>query len=140
MKVPRRGYLFIKIKGKGGHTGYLENAVDPIITAANIIQTIQIIQTREKSSLKPTIIMFTKILSGIKANIIPDTISLEGTIRYLYKGGENNQEELEKKFERIVKAICKAHRADYEMKFNIEDNAVINDSDITELVKSTAES
>jgi len=129
----------IKIKGKGGHTGYPENAVDPIITAANIIQTIQIIQTREISSLKPTIIMFTKILSGIKANIIPDTISLEGTIRYLYKGGENNQEELEKKFERIVKAICKAHRADYELKFNIEDNAVTNDSDMTELVRSTAE-
>lgn len=83
--------------------------------------------------------MFTKILSGIKANIIPDTISLEGTIRYLYKGGENNQEELEKKFERIVKAICKAHRADYELKFNIEDNAVTNDSDMTELVRSTAE-
>jgi len=129
----------IKIKGRGGHTGYPENAVDPIITAANIIQTIQIIQTREISSLKPTIIMFTKILSGIKANIIPDTISLEGTIRYLYKGGENNQEELEKKFERIVKAICKAHRADYELKFNIEDNAVTNDSDMTELVRSTAE-
>lgn len=130
----------IKIKGKGGHTGYPENAVDPIITAANIIQTIQIIQTREISSLKPTIIMFTKILSGIKPNIIPDEISLEGTMRYLYiRGGKNNQEELEKKFERIVKAICRAYRADYELKFNIEDNVVINDSDITELVRSTAE-
>ena len=129
----------LKIKGKGGHTGYPENAVDSIITAANIIQTIQIIQTREISALKPTIIMFTKIKSGVKSNIIPGEVSLEGTVRYLYKGGEKNEEKLEKRFERIVKAICKAHRAEYELKFNVENRAVINDPDMTKLVETTAE-
>lgn len=125
----------LRIKGEGGHTGYPENAVDPIITAANIIQTIQIIQTREMSSLKPTIIIFTKIVSGTKSNIIPSTVSLEGTMRYLSR----DKGELEKKFERIVKATCKAHRAEYELKFNIENSAVVNDPDMTKLVKSTAE-
>jgi len=129
----------LKIKGKGGHTGYPENAVDPIITAANIIQTIQIIQTREISALKPTIIMFTKIKSGVKSNIIPGEVSLEGTMRYLHKGGEKNERKLEKRFERIVKAICKAHRAEYELKFNVENRAVINDPDMTKLVETTAE-
>ena len=129
----------LKIKGKGGHTGYPENAVDPIITAANIIQTIQIIQTREISALKPTIIMFTKIKSGVKSNIIPGEVSLEGTVRYLYKGGEKNEEKLEKRFERVVKAICKAHRAEYKLKFNVENRAIINDPDMTKLVETTAE-
>ena len=129
----------LKIKGKGGHTGYPENAVDPIIAAANIIQTIQIIQTREISALKPTIIMFTKIKSGVKSNIIPHEVSLEGTMRYLHKGGEKNEEKLEKRFERIVKAICKAHRTEYELKFNVENRAVINDPDMTKLVETIAE-
>lgn len=129
----------LRIKGKGGHTGYPENAVDPIIAAANIIQTIQIIQTREISTLKPTIIMFTKIKSGVKSNIIPGEVSLEGTVRYLYKGGEKNEEKLEKGFERIVKAVCKAHRTEYELKFNVENRAVINDPDMTKLVETTAE-
>lgn len=129
----------LKIKGKGGHTGYPENAVDPIIAAANIIQTIQIIQTREISALKPTIIMFTKIKSGVKSNIIPGEVSLEGTVRYLHKGGEKNEEKLEKRFERIVKAICKAHRTEYELKFNVENRAVINDPDMTKLVETIAE-
>ena len=86
-------YVFnLKIKGEGGRTGYPKNAVDPISNTANIIQAIQIIQTKEMSSLKPTIIIFTKIVSGIKSNIIPDTVSLEGAMRYLYK----DEEEFEK--------------------------------------------
>lgn len=129
----------LKIKGKGGHTGYPENAVDPIIAAANIIQTIQTIQTREISALRPTIIMFTKIKSGVKPNIIPDKVSLEGTMRYLYKGGEKNEENLEKRFERIVEAICKTYRTKYKLKFYNENQPVINDLNMTKLVRSTAE-
>ena len=129
----------LEIKGKGGHTGYPENAVDPIIAAANIIQTIQTIQTREISALKPTIIMFTKIKSGVKPNIIPDKVSLEGTMRYLYKGGEKNEEKLEKRFERIVKAICKTYRTKYKLKFYNENQPVINDLNMTKLVRFTAE-
>lgn len=129
----------LKIKGKGGHTGYPEKAVDPIIASANIIQTIQTIQTREISTLKPTIIMFTKIKSGVKSNIIPVEVSLEGTMRYFYKKGVKNEEKLKKSFERIVEAICKAYRTKYKLKFYNENQSVINDLNMTRLVRSTAE-
>lgn len=124
----------LKIKGKGGHTANPEKSIDPVICAANIIQAVQIIQTREIEALKSTVIMFGKIKGGTKSNIIPDEVSLEGTIRYSYE----DEGELAKKFERIVKAICKAYRAEYELNFNIEDRAVINDPDMAKLVKSTA--
>lgn len=129
----------LKIEGKGGHTGYPEKAVDPIIASANIIQTIQTIQTREISALEPTIIMFTKIKSGVKPNIIPHEVSLEGTIRYFYKKGVKNEEKLKKRFERIVEAICKAYRTKYKLKFYNENQSVINDLNMTKLVRSTAE-
>lgn len=129
----------LKIEGEGGHTGYPEKAVDPIIASANIIQAIQTIQTREISALEPTIIMFTKIKSGVKSNIIPDTVSLEGTIRYLYNEGEKNKEKLHERFKRIVEAMCKAYRTKYKLKFFNENRSVINDLSMTTLVKSTAE-
>ena len=37
----------ILVKGKGGHTRAPETTIDPIITAANIINSVQLIQTRE---------------------------------------------------------------------------------------------
>jgi len=127
--------FYLKIKGKGGHTANPEKSIDPVICAANVIQAIQIIQTREIDSLKSTVIMFGKVKGGTRSNIIPDEVSLEGTIRYLYE----DKGELEKKFKRIVKAICKAYRTKYELNFNIENRAVINDYDMTKLVKFTAE-
>ncbi|MFO7888746.1 MAG: amidohydrolase [bacterium] len=122
------------IKGEGGHTGYPEKAVDPIIASANIIQSIQAIQTREMSVFKPTIIMFTKINSGTKSNIIPDSVSLEGSIRYFNKRENKDQESLNKKFKRIVDATCKSYRAKYELKFVNENKSVVNDEKMTELV------
>jgi amidohydrolase len=127
------------VKGEGGHTGYPEKAVDPIIASANIIQSIQAIQTREISVFKPTIIMFTKINSGTKSNIIPDSVSLEGSIRYFNKQDDKDQESLNKKFKRIVDATCKSYRVKYELKFVNENKSVFNDEKMTELVIDSAE-
>lgn len=88
------------------------------------------------SSLKPTIIVFTKTLRGIKTNIGTDTISLEGKIRYLHKGEEKNEKKLEKRFERIVEAICNTYRTKYKLKFNGENQPVINDFIMTKLARS----
>jgi len=127
------------VKGEGGHTGYPEKTVDPIITSANIIQSIQAIQTREISVFKPIIIMFTKINSGTKSNIIPDTVTLEGSIRYFNKQEDKDQESLNRKFKRIIDANCKSYRAKYELKFVNENKSVVNNPQMTELVIDSAE-
>jgi amidohydrolase len=127
------------IKGEGGHTGYPEKAVDPIIASANIIQNMQIIQTREMEAFKPVIIMFTKINSGSKVNVIPDTVSIEGTIRYFNKQEDKDSERLHEKFERIVEANCKSYRTKYSLNFFNENQSVFNDKELTKLVIFNAE-
>ncbi|MGA9264803.1 MAG: amidohydrolase, partial [Desulfobacterales bacterium] len=70
------------IKGRGGHTATPQSAVDPIVAAAAIINGVQVIQTREIDVLKePAIIMFGKIEGGSASNVIPDTVTLSGTMR-----------------------------------------------------------
>ncbi len=105
----------ISIHGKGGHTGVPEDAVDPVIAAANVIQTAQVVQTREISHLKSTIIMFGKIVGGTKSNIIPDKVYLEGSIRFLYPGGPDSEEQPTERFIRIVEQVCKTHRSTCEI-------------------------
>ena len=100
----------ITIHGKGGHTGSPESAVDPILAAANLIQTVQLIQTREISHLKSTIIMFGKISGGTKNNIIPEKVELEGSIRFLYEGGPDSVERPLERFCRVVRGVCETHR------------------------------
>jgi amidohydrolase len=129
----------LTIKGEGGHTGYPERAVDPVVASANIIQNIQILQTREISVFKPTIVMFTKIKSGTKSNIIPDTVNMEGTIRYFRDQKEQETESLQQRFKRIVEASCHSYRTKYQLEFCNENQSVVNDKEMTKLVISTAE-
>jgi len=126
------------IFGKGGHTGVPEDAVDPVIAAANLIQTVQAIQTREISQLKSTIIMFGKIAGGTKSNIIPDRVDLEGSIRFLYKGGPDSIEQPTERFMRIAEQVCRMHRCTCKIEITHENIPLINDSHMTALARRTA--
>jgi amidohydrolase len=127
------------IKGKGGHTGFPQESIDPIIAAANLVQTTQIIQSREIDAFKPTVIVFGRIEGGTTSNVIPEQVELEGTIRYLYDAAATGEDHPCKKFERIVKHVCETHRTQYEVGYPYSHPAVINDSEMTQFVRSAAE-
>jgi amidohydrolase len=128
----------ITIQGKGGHTGVPEDAVDPVIAAANLIQTAQIIQTREISNLKATLIMFGKIIGGTKSNIIPDKVDLEGSIRFLYPGGPDSEEQPTQRFIRIAEHVCAAHRCTCDIDITHENIPLINHKEMTGLAREAA--
>jgi amidohydrolase len=125
------------VKGRGGHTATPQSAIDPIMTAANIIQGVQIIQTREIDALKePTIIMFGKIEGGTASNVIPDSVSLSGTMRYLFEGEEESEDNPKKRFERVVSQICAAHRAGYALSYLYGHPTLVNHPEMARLVQS----
>ncbi|MES0884097.1 M20 metallopeptidase family protein [Roseibium sp. SCP14] len=128
----------LTLTGKGGHTAMPDESIDPIVTAANIIQQIQTIQAREISSHKPTAIVFGSIKAGTIANIIPETVELEGTIRCLYDSRKEPGETLCEKFERIIKHVCAANRTEYELEYTFINPPVVNDPDVTAVVRETA--
>jgi amidohydrolase len=128
----------VTIHGKGGHTGVPEDAVDPVIAAANVIQTVQIIQTREISNLKSTVIMFGKLAGGSKSNIIPDKVHLEGSIRFLYPGGPDSEEQPTERFIRIVEQVCKTHRCTCEIDIVHENIPLINHDEMVKIARETA--
>lgn len=126
------------IFGKGGHTGVPEDAVDPVIAAANLIQTVQVIQTREISNLQATIIMFGKICGGTKSNIIPDKVELEGSIRFLYKDGPDSQEQPTQRFLRIAEQVCRTHRCTCQTEIIHENIPLINDPGMVAIARRAA--
>jgi amidohydrolase len=129
----------VKIKGQGGHTSAPHTAVDPIIAASNVVQSVQSIQTREIDPLKPTLIMFGQINGGTATNIIPEEVDLRGTIRYLYRDEPGGSERPKERFERIIKNVCESHRADYEIDYIVESPPVYNDEDMVELAYESAQ-
>lgn len=127
-------YFELTINGRGGHAGFAHEAIDPILVAANIVQSVQAVQTREVDALSPAVIMFTEIHAGSNTTIIPEKVEMKGSIRFLYKKGE----ELRDRFRRIVKHTCDAHRVSYSLRFKIGNNLLYNDAALVDLAREVA--
>jgi amidohydrolase len=77
-------WFTIKIKGRQSHGSAPWQGIDPIVTAAQIINNLQTIVSRQSELTKaPVVITVGKINSGVRPNIIPEEAVLEGTIRTL---------------------------------------------------------
>ncbi len=86
----RNGTLFagttevnVLIHGKSGHAAYPHLANDVIVIAANFINQVQTIISRNVDPIKCGVITFGKIEAGVIRNVIAGDARLEGTIRGL---------------------------------------------------------
>lgn len=72
----------ITVKGKQTHGSRPWGGVDPIVAAGQIISNSQAIVSRQVNITKaPAVLSFGIVEGGVRNNIIPDQVYLEGTIR-----------------------------------------------------------
>ena len=73
----------IVVSGKSGHAAHPNNAVDPVVAAAHLVTQLQTVVSREVDPLHPAVVTVGAIHGGIAHNIIPDSVTLLGTVRTL---------------------------------------------------------
>jgi amidohydrolase len=72
----------IVINGKQTHGAVPWGGVDPIVVASQVVMGLQTIVSRQADITKaPAVVTVGRINGGIRFNIIPDSVFLEGTIR-----------------------------------------------------------
>lgn len=87
----------VVIRGSGGHAARPHSTVDPIALSAHVINAIQQVVSRRINPLEPGLITIGTINGGTVENVIPDTVTLTGTIRaFLPETRKALQVELEK--------------------------------------------
>ena len=73
----------IVFHGRSGHAAHPETAIDPIAGAALFIGQLQTLVSREINPLSPAVVTVGQISGGTVRNIIPDQLTLRGTVRTL---------------------------------------------------------
>lgn len=74
--------LTMTVHGKGSHGSAPWMGIDPIVASAQIIMGLQTIISRQTDLTKePAVITIGKIEGGVRANIIPEDVTMIGTIR-----------------------------------------------------------
>lgn len=125
----------IDVKGKQAHGSTPWQSVDPIVTAAQIINGLQTLISRNSELTKEAaVVSVGSIHSGVRFNIIPESLQMIGTIRTLDR---DMKEVIRERMKTLVTSIAEAHGATATV--NIQDGTDItyNDPDLTQFaVKS----
>jgi amidohydrolase len=94
----------IIVHGKGSHGAMPWGSVDPIVVSAQIIEGLQHIVSRQSDLTKaPLVISVGSLHAGVRANIIPETAQMDGTIRSL---DATMRKETHEKMKQTVNAIA----------------------------------
>ncbi len=76
--------LRIKVRGKQSHGAYPWLGVDPIVVSSQIILGLQTIVSRQlELTNNAAVITIGSLHGGVRSNIIPEEVNMEGTIRSL---------------------------------------------------------
>lgn len=94
----------IKIQGKGCHAALPETGYDPIVMGSQIVLAIQTIVSRNVSPLNSAVVSVTMFNGGSAFNVIPDEVTLCGTVRTL---DENIRQHIFNRIKEIAEGISK---------------------------------
>ncbi|MBC7770468.1 MAG: amidohydrolase [Phycisphaerales bacterium] len=112
--------LRITVTGSQTHGAQPHRGIDPIVVSSQIVNALQTIPSRQMDAVRsPVIVTIGSIHGGVRYNIIPDRVEMEGTIRYL---NPETRDDLYARIRRTVAEIAAASGATAEV--SIEANAV----------------
>lgn len=128
-------YFHCTINGRGGHGAIPHQTVDSIVVAAQVVNAIQTIVSRNVDPLKSAVVTIGELHAGSAVNVIADAARLSGTIRYFDTAYEGF---FEQRLHQVIGGVCQSHGATYNLDYNPLYPPVVNDADITDLVRSVA--
>ena len=128
-------WFTINVKGKQTHGSQPWSGVDPIVVSSQIIQGLQTIVSRQsRLTDAPVVITVGIIKAGVRANIIPESAYMEGTIRTL---DSDMQKDVHEKIRRTVTLIAESAGATATVDIDTKTLVTFNDHELTEFsVKS----
>jgi amidohydrolase len=124
------------ITGDGGHAALPHTTVDPIAIGAQVVTALQHIVSRNVDPLDPAVVSVTQFHAGTAFNVIPNTATLAGTFRSFDPA---LRERIPQLMHRIIKGVCDAHGATYDLIVEHGYRPVINDPAIAARLESVVE-
>lgn len=128
-------FFDLTITGKGGHGAMPHLCIDPVDTAAQVINALQRIVSRQMTPTSPAVVTVGSIQGGASHNIIPDCVTLKGTTRTFDR---DVWVSFQDRMDKIISGICKAMGAEYTLDYKPGYPPMINDKDMADLVERCA--
>jgi amidohydrolase len=120
----------IKVRGRQTHGAMPWAGVDPIVAAAQVVLGLQTVVSRQSDlTTGPAIVTIGSIQGGNRSNIIPDEVSMTGTIRTFDPG---MRKEILERVKRTAESIAQSAGGRAEVAFGEGSPVTFNDPRLTE--------
>lgn len=128
-------YVTITLRGIGGHGAEPHRSADPIVAGASVVMALQTIVSRNANPMETAIITVGAFNAGHANNVIPETATLELTVRALTP-------ETRTLIEHRIKALVAAQAESFGVKANIDYrrgySVLVNTPEETEFARQAA--
>ncbi len=130
-------FFDIVIEGKGGHAAAPHEAIDSNLAAAHVVVALQSIASRNVDPLKQVVVSVCTIRSDTESqNVLPQRVSLRGTVRTLDEGVRDLAEA---RLSDIVRHTAAAHQCKAELTYDRGYPSTVNHSENTVFAADAAE-
>ena len=121
--------LDIVVRGKQTHGAQAWRGVDPIVVSAQIIGALQTITSRQTDiTVAPAVVTIGIVSGGIRRNIIPDSVVMQGTIRTF---DNEMRKDVLMRVKRTAERIAEASGATAVVTYSAPNDVVFNDPALT---------
>lgn len=118
----------ITIKGKSAHAARPHLGIDPVVIAAQVINSLHHIVSRKVDPLHPAVLTIGKLQGGVAENIIPDDVKMSGTVRSL---SPELRDQIPKWIEHTLWGITMSYGGAYKFDYHHGTSPVVNDEKVT---------
>ncbi|UYG02034.1 M20 family metallopeptidase [Halomonas sp. LR3S48] len=117
-------FFDIKVEGTGSHAAMPHQSEDPIVIATQLVQQLQAVVSRNSPPTSPLVLSVTQFHAGSAYNVIPDTATLAGTIRYF---DDELCEQVHERIHRLCRGLELAHGVRISVELRNIFNVLVND-------------
>ena len=128
--------FLIEVEGRPGHAAYPHLTADPVVTAANLIGTLQHLVSRRIDPTNPTVLTVGSISGGNSPNVVPARVRMTGILRTF---DEQDRVRLHAAIERTARAVADVHGCDADVEISLGAPVLDNDPDLARTAESWIE-
>ena len=127
--------LYLTVKGKGGHAAARDRLVDPILIVTALLPKLYEEAARAVPQGEPMVLSFGKVIANGATNIVPDTVTIDGTLRTF---NETLRSKLHDLLPRISKEVALGMGGDVDFRLVKGSPVVKNDPELTARLRAVA--
>ncbi|MBD9375634.1 amidohydrolase [Rhizobium sp. ARZ01] len=128
-------FFDIVMRGAGSHAAMPEDGQDTIMIASALVGVLHTIVSRNVPPTKPAVLSVTRIHAGNAYNVLPDTATIAGTVRYFH---EDVRILIEDRIKDICAGLAKMHGIEISVDIRNVFDVLVNDVDLSEAYLAAA--